>query len=74
VNAYQIPRYGNLQCCQLKVHASFELGFCEEISHKRRFSFSSRDNKTAIELFLTGIRGWDAGLQRQIAAGKSNPD
>ena len=26
----------------------------------------SRDNKTAIELFMVGIRGWEAGLRRQL--------
>jgi hypothetical protein len=27
-------------------------------------SEKSRDNRTAIELFLIGIRGWEAGLRR----------
>jgi len=26
----------------------------------------NRGDKTAIELFLTGIRGWEAGLRRRI--------
>jgi hypothetical protein len=26
----------------------------------------SRDNKTAIELFLTGVRGWEAGVRRRV--------
>jgi hypothetical protein len=27
----------------------------------------SRDNKTAIELFVAGVRGWEAGLRRFLA-------
>jgi hypothetical protein len=30
----------------------------------------NRDNKTAIELFLTGVRGWEAGLRRRMDDGK----
>jgi hypothetical protein len=26
----------------------------------------NRDDKTAIELFLAGIRGWEAGLRRRM--------
>jgi hypothetical protein len=29
-------------------------------------SEKSRGDKTAIELFVTGIRGWEAGLRRQV--------
>jgi hypothetical protein len=32
---------------------------------------NSRDDKTAIELFLTGIWGWEAGLRRKLENGKS---
>jgi len=32
---------------------------------------SNRDDKTAIELFLTGIWGWEAGLRRKLENGKS---
>jgi hypothetical protein len=28
----------------------------------------SRDNKMAIELFLTGVRGWEAGLRRRLGS------
>ncbi len=31
----------------------------------------NRDDKTAIELFLTGIWGWEAGLRRKLENGKS---
>jgi len=31
----------------------------------------SRDNKTAIELFLTGLRGWHTGLRRRIEDGRA---
>jgi hypothetical protein len=31
----------------------------------------SRGDKTAIELFLTGIWGWEAGLRRKLENGKS---
>ena len=34
-------------------------------------SEKSRDDKTAIELFLAGIRGWEAGLRRKLENGKS---
>jgi hypothetical protein len=34
-------------------------------------SKNSRDDKTAIELFLTGIWGWEAGLRRKLENGKS---
>jgi hypothetical protein len=27
---------------------------------------SSRGDKTAIELFVAGIRGWEAGLRRRV--------
>ena len=31
----------------------------------------SRGDKTAIELFIAGIKGWEAGLRRRIDDGKS---
>jgi hypothetical protein len=34
-------------------------------------SEKSRGDKTAIELFLTGIWGWEAGLRRKLENGKS---
>jgi hypothetical protein len=34
-------------------------------------SKNNRDDKTAIELFLTGIWGWEAGLRRKLENGKS---
>ena len=36
--------------------------------------FDSRGNKTAIELFLQEIRGWDVGVRRQVDDGKSELD
>ena len=33
-----------------------------------------RGDKTAIELFLAGLGGWDAGLRRRLDDGKSKPD
>ena len=27
---------------------------------------NSRDNKTPLELFLAGVRGWEAGLRRRV--------
>lgn len=33
---------------------------------------SSRGDKTAIELFIAGIRGWEAGLRRRLENGKSS--
>jgi len=32
---------------------------------------SSRGDKTAIELFLAGIRGWEAGLRQCLNEGKT---
>jgi len=34
----------------------------------------NRDNRTAIELFLAGIRGWKAGLRQRLGKGKSKPE
>jgi len=31
---------------------------------------SSRDNKTAIELFLAGVQGLEAGVRRKLEDGK----
>jgi hypothetical protein len=39
-----------------------------------RRSVKGRDNKTAIELFLAGIRGWGAKLLRWMNDGKLNQD
>jgi hypothetical protein len=33
-----------------------------------------RGDKTPLELFLAGIRGWEAGLRRQFDNGKSKQD
>jgi hypothetical protein len=30
-------------------------------------TFKSRGDKTAIELFVAGVRGWEAGLRRFLA-------
>jgi hypothetical protein len=35
-------------------------------------SQQSRGNKTAIELFLAGVRRWEAGLWRQMDDGKAS--
>ena len=35
---------------------------------------SSRDNKTPLELFLAGVRGWEAGLRRRADEGRQEPD
>ena len=37
-------------------------------------SQQSRGNKTAIELFIAGVRGWEAGLWRRMDDGKSKQD
>jgi hypothetical protein len=31
----------------------------------------SRGDRTAIELFIAGVRGWEAGLRRRIRDGKA---
>ncbi len=31
---------------------------------------NSRGNKTPLELFLAGVRGWEAGLRRRMEDGK----
>jgi hypothetical protein len=36
-------------------------------------SEKSRDTKTAIELFLAGVRGWEGELLRRIDDSKSIP-
>jgi hypothetical protein len=33
-----------------------------------RLALQCRDNKTAIELFVAGVRGWEADFRRQIDA------
>jgi hypothetical protein len=33
-------------------------------------SEKSRDDKTAIELFIAGVQGWEAGLRRRLDEGK----
>ena len=37
-------------------------------------SKNSRGDQTAIELFLSGIRGWEAGLRRRIDDGNHKYD
>ena len=37
-------------------------------------SEKSRPDKTAIELFLAGVRVWEVGLRRRMGGGKSKPD
>ena len=32
-------------------------------------SKNSRDNKTAIELFIAGVRAWEAGIRRRLGVG-----
>jgi len=39
---------------------------------RRAALFSSRDDKTAIELFLAGIQGWEAGLRRRVDDDQQN--
>ena len=38
----------------------------------RRMSPRSRGDKTAIELFIAGIRGWEAGLRRCLNDGTTS--
>jgi hypothetical protein len=33
----------------------------------------SRGDKTAIELFIAGIQGWEAGLRRRMDDGNAKP-
>ena len=35
---------------------------------------ANRDDRTAIELFIDGVRGWETGLRRRLDDGKSKPD
>ncbi len=37
-------------------------------------SEKSRGDKTPLELFLAGVRGWDTGLRRRLDDGKPKPD
>jgi hypothetical protein len=34
---------------------------------------NNRDDKTPLELFLAGVRGWEAGLRRTFDGGTSSP-
>ena len=38
------------------------------------FLKNSRGDKTAIELFVAGIRGWEAGVRNQLIDGKPVSD
>jgi len=41
----------------------------------KEFLFTTnRDNKTAIELFLVGVRGWEGGLRRRLNDRKATQD
>ncbi len=31
---------------------------------------ASRDDKTRLELFIAGVRGWEAGIRRRMADGE----
>jgi hypothetical protein len=53
------------------VQANSEKGDRDKISPKRNLVPSNRDNKTAIELFLAGIQGWEAGLRRRMEDAKA---
>jgi hypothetical protein len=33
----------------------------------------SRDDKTAIELFIAGVQGWEAGLRRHFSGKPDDP-
>ena len=37
-------------------------------------SKNSRGDKTPLELFIAGVRGWEAELQRRLDDGKFMPD
>jgi hypothetical protein len=37
-------------------------------------SEKSRGDKTAIELFLAGVQGWEAWLRRSMDDGKAKPE
>jgi len=63
-----------LRCLLAKNHATFELNLSEEISRKQQNPILSRDDKTAIELFLREIGGWDASLRRQVEGDKLKPE
>ena len=34
----------------------------------------NRDDRTAIELFIAGVQGWEAGLRRRLDGGKAKPE
>jgi hypothetical protein len=54
-----------------KLNFAIEPGKTPKRATKQRCEKNSRDDKTAIELFLTGIWGWEAGLRRKLEIGKS---
>jgi hypothetical protein len=39
-----------------------------------RFLKTSGEDRTAIELFIAGVRGWDTDLRQQIDEGRSKLD
>jgi hypothetical protein len=41
---------------------------------KGRLIKPSGEDRTAIELFIAGVRGWEGHLRRQLEDGKLNPD
>jgi hypothetical protein len=63
-----------LRCLLAKNHATFELNLSEKMSRKQQNPFLSRGDKTAIELFIAGIRGWQAGLRRRLDDGNCVQD
>jgi len=57
-------------------HASHVVTLCPEMRKpfdvlaEGLISKNSRSDKTPIELFLAGIRGWETGIRRQFEDGK----
>jgi len=60
-----------LRCLLANNHATFELNLSEEISRKQQNPILSRADKTAIELFAAGVRGWEARIRRLVGDGKT---
>ena len=50
-----------------------EIRKLSDVLAEELISKNSRDNKTAIELFLAELGVWEAGLRRQFDEGKHNP-
>src|SRR5262249_37699784 len=65
LHAYSFSLYMQLTACQGE-HVNFPQEIRIRVTVALHF-LQSRGDKTAIELFVAGVRGWEAGLRRYLA-------